>query len=146
MTTAVTCPTMRIHPAIVAQAAATASLMLEGQFRLGVGTGENLNEHILGDQWPPTDVRLEMLEEAIEVLRRLWTGAWVSHHGAHYTVEDARLYSCPTGPCPSTSQDWVQSPPGWPPGWARATSTPAPARRACSAIASMAARGRARRP
>jgi G6PDH family F420-dependent oxidoreductase len=100
VTTAVTCPTVRLHPAVVAHAAATASLLLEGRFRLGVGSGENLNEHILGDHWPPTDVRLEMLEEAIGVMRRLWTGEWVTHHGAHYTVEDARLYSCPDEPVP----------------------------------------------
>ncbi len=70
--TGVVCPTMRIHPAIIAQAAATSAVMLEGRFALGVGTGENLNEHILGDPWPSTDVRLEMLEEAIEVMRLLW--------------------------------------------------------------------------
>ncbi len=62
VTTGVVCPTIRIHPAIIAQAAATSAVMLEGRFALGVGSGENLNEHILGDRWPPTDVRLEMLE------------------------------------------------------------------------------------
>ena len=79
--TAVTCPTVRIHPAIIAQAAATAAGMLDGQFTLGVGTGEALNEHILGDRWPSADVRLEMLEEAVELIRGLWTGRAVSHHG-----------------------------------------------------------------
>ena len=73
VTTAVTCPTMRIHPAVIAQAAATSAVLLDGRFELGVGTGENLNEHILGDAWPITDQRLEMLEEAIEVIRQLWT-------------------------------------------------------------------------
>ena len=72
VTTAVTCPTVRIHPAIIAQAAATSSVLLEGRFALGVGSGEALNEHILGDGWPEADVRLEMLEEAIEVMRALW--------------------------------------------------------------------------
>jgi G6PDH family F420-dependent oxidoreductase len=89
-----------VHPAIIAQAAATSSLLCEGRFELGVGTGENLNEHILGDRWPPTDVRLDMLEEAIEVMRRLCTGEEVTHHGAHYTVENARVYSAPAVPLP----------------------------------------------
>jgi G6PDH family F420-dependent oxidoreductase len=93
--TGVTCPLIRIHPAIVAQAAATASLMLEGRFFLGVGTGENLNEHILGDRWPPAAVRREMLEEAVAVMRELWKGDFVMHHGRHYTVENARLYDAP---------------------------------------------------
>jgi G6PDH family F420-dependent oxidoreductase len=74
VTTAVTCPTVRIHPAVVAQAAATAAVALEGRFVLGVGSGEALNEHILGDHWPPADVRLEMLEEAVQVMRLLWRG------------------------------------------------------------------------
>jgi G6PDH family F420-dependent oxidoreductase len=76
------------------------ALLTGGRFQLGVGTGENLNEHILGDRWPPVDVRLDMLEEAIEVMRALWTGEQVSHHGAHYTVENARLYSVPDQPVP----------------------------------------------
>jgi coenzyme F420-dependent glucose-6-phosphate dehydrogenase len=93
--TGVTCPTTRIHPAIVAHAAATAAAMLPGRFFLGVGSGENLNEHILGDRWPETAVRQEMLEEAIEVIRLLWQGGLQSHHGKHYTVENARLYTLP---------------------------------------------------
>ncbi len=96
--TAVTCPTMRIHPAVVAQAAATAAEMLDGRFVLGVGTGENLNEHIVGDRWPPTDVRLAMLEEAVTVMRQLWTGEEITHRGEHYTVEDARIYTRPSSP------------------------------------------------
>ena len=95
VTTAVTCPTMRIHPAVIAQAAATCAVMLEGRFELGVGSGEYLNEHILGDHWPVTDMRLEMLEEAVTVIRRLWTGEEVTHRGTHYTVERARLYTVP---------------------------------------------------
>ncbi|MER5977528.1 TIGR03557 family F420-dependent LLM class oxidoreductase [Streptomyces sp. NPDC001857] len=98
--TAVTCPTVRMHPAVVAQAAATAAVMTEGRFRLGVGSGEALNEHILGDAWPPAQVRLEMLEEAIQIMRRLFTGEEVSHHGTHYTVENARLYTVPDQPVP----------------------------------------------
>ncbi|MEU5086451.1 LLM class F420-dependent oxidoreductase [Streptomyces sp. NPDC021356] len=98
--TAVTCPTVRMHPAVVAQAAATSAVMTEGRFRLGVGSGEALNEHILGDRWPPAHVRLEMLEEAIQVMRRLFTGEEVDHHGTYYTVENARLYTVPEEPVP----------------------------------------------
>ena len=101
VTTGVTCPTIRIHPAIVAQAAATSALLLgPGRFNLGVGTGEALNEHVLGDHWPEANVRLEMLEEAIHIMRELWTGKQVSHDGAHYLVENARLYSVPDEPPP----------------------------------------------
>jgi G6PDH family F420-dependent oxidoreductase len=100
VTTAVTCPTVRIHPAIVAQAAATSSVLLGGRFGLGVGSGEALNEHVLGDRWPEADVRLEMLEEAVEVLRALWQGGQHSHHGRHYTVENARVYDLPEQPPP----------------------------------------------
>jgi coenzyme F420-dependent glucose-6-phosphate dehydrogenase len=98
--TGVTCPTIRTHPAVIAQAAATAAAMLPGRFFLGVGTGENLNEHILGDRWPPGDVRLEMLSEAIDVIRLLWQGGYQSHHGRYYTLEDARLYTLPDEPPP----------------------------------------------
>ncbi|HEX2129483.1 MAG TPA: TIGR03557 family F420-dependent LLM class oxidoreductase [Solirubrobacterales bacterium] len=93
--TGVTCPTTRIHPAIVAQAAATAAAMLPGRFYFGVGSGENLNEHIVGQGWPETAVRQERLAEAIEVIRLLWRGGMQSHHGKHYTVENARLYTLP---------------------------------------------------
>ncbi|SPF00059.1 LLM class F420-dependent oxidoreductase [Streptomyces sp. MA5143a] len=98
--TAVTCPTVRIHPAVVAQAAATSAVMTGGRFRLGLGSGEALNEHILGTHWPPTNVRLEMLEESIQIMRRLFTGEEVTHHGPHYTVENARLYTVPDEPVP----------------------------------------------
>jgi G6PDH family F420-dependent oxidoreductase len=98
--TGVTCPTMRIHPAVVAQAAATSAVMLEGRFFLGVGTGENLNEHIFGDRWPPAAVRLEMLEEAVGIMRFLWEGGTRSHHGRHYTVENACVYTLPDRPPP----------------------------------------------
>jgi G6PDH family F420-dependent oxidoreductase len=98
--TGVTCPTIRIHPAIVAQAAATTATLLPGRFSLGVGTGEALNEHVLGDRWPTADVRLEMLEEAVEVMRKLWEGGQRSHRGRHYTVENARIYDLPDTPPP----------------------------------------------
>jgi len=100
VTTAVTCPLLRIHPAIVAQAAATSSAMLGGRFRLGVGTGERLNEHVLGHHWPPAVVRRAMLEESIDVMRELWKGEVVTRHGEHYTVENARIYTEPVGEVP----------------------------------------------
>jgi G6PDH family F420-dependent oxidoreductase len=98
VTTAVTCPTVRTHPAIIAQAAATSAEMLDGRFVLGVGTGEALNEHILGDVWPSADVRLEMLEEAIALIRELWTGEVVTTEGKHYKVDHARIYNVPETP------------------------------------------------
>jgi G6PDH family F420-dependent oxidoreductase len=100
ITTAVTCPTVRVHPAILAQAAATSAVLTGGKFVLGVGSGEALNEHVLGDKWPAAPIRLEMLEEAVEVMRKLWTGDVVEHHGKHYTVEHARLYTLPDTPPP----------------------------------------------
>lgn len=95
--TGVTCPTIRIHPAIIAQAAATVGAMMPGRFFLGVGSGENLNEHILGDKWPPADLRQAMLEEAVEVIRLLWAGGDEpqSFYGAFYQVENARVYTLP---------------------------------------------------
>jgi coenzyme F420-dependent glucose-6-phosphate dehydrogenase len=98
--TGVTCPTTRIHPAIIAQAAATAAVAFQGRFFLGVGSGENLNEHILGDHWPETEVRQQRLEEAVEVIRLLWEGGLKSHRGRHYTVEGARIYTLPDEPPP----------------------------------------------
>jgi len=96
----VTCPTFRIHPAIGAHAAATAACLLEGRFVWGVGSGEALNEHVLGDRWPTAEIRLEMLGEAIDVIRALWTGESVTHRGRYYTVEDARLFDLPAEPPP----------------------------------------------
>jgi coenzyme F420-dependent glucose-6-phosphate dehydrogenase len=96
--TGVTCPLIRTHPAIIAQAAATAASMLPGRFFLGVGTGEALNEHVHGDRWPPAFVRREMLDEAVQVLRELWTGELTSHEGKHYRVENARIYTLPQEP------------------------------------------------
>jgi G6PDH family F420-dependent oxidoreductase len=98
VTTAVTCPMIRTHPAIIAQAAATSAEMLGGKFILGVGTGEALNEHILGDVWPSADVRLEMLEEAVALIRELWTGEVVTTEGKHYKVDHARIYNLPETP------------------------------------------------
>jgi coenzyme F420-dependent glucose-6-phosphate dehydrogenase len=93
--TGVTCPIIRVHPAIIAQAAATTAAMMPGRFSLGLGTGENLNEHIVGRYWPAPDERLEMLDEAIEVIRALWTGKQTSHRGTHFRVEQARIYTLP---------------------------------------------------
>lgn len=93
--TGVTCPLIRIHPAIVAQAAATAAAMMPGRFFLGLGTGEHLNEHITGERWPPYDLRNEMFEEALDIIRALWQGEAVSYWGAYYTVEDARIFTLP---------------------------------------------------
>jgi G6PDH family F420-dependent oxidoreductase len=98
VTTAVTCPTVRIHPAVIAQAAATSATLLGGRFQLGVGSGEALNEHILGDRWPAIETRLKMLEEAVEVLRTLWRGGSQDYRGRHYLVENARIYDLPDEP------------------------------------------------
>ncbi len=100
LTTAVTCPTVRLHPGIVAQAAATAAILLDGRFCLGLGSGEALNEHIFGDRWPGADERLEMLEEAVEVIRKLWEGGVQDHVGRHYRLEHCRVYDLPPSPPP----------------------------------------------
>src|SRR5436309_846266 len=93
--TGVTCPTIRTHPVVIAQAAATAGAMMPGRFFLGVGSGENLNEHVVGACWPPTDVRLAMLEEAVDVIRLLWEGGTKNHEGRFFTVHNARIYTLP---------------------------------------------------
>jgi coenzyme F420-dependent glucose-6-phosphate dehydrogenase len=95
--TGVTCPLIRMHPAVVAHAAATAGCLMPGRFLLGVGTGENLNEHVTGAKWPAPDERLEMLEEAVELMRELWQGDYVTHRGKHYTVENLRIFDVPDG-------------------------------------------------
>ena len=100
LATGVTCPLIRTHPAIVAHAAATVGAMLPGRFTLGLGTGENLNEHVTGARWPAPDERIEMLEEAIEVIRLLWQGGEQTHRGRHYTVDHATLYTLPEQPIP----------------------------------------------
>ncbi len=98
--TGVTCPTMRYHPALVAQSAATCASMMPGRFFLGLGSGEALNEHIYGDHWPPASVRLEMLEEAVEIINLLWEGEETSYWGEYYTVENACIYTLPDEPIP----------------------------------------------
>src|SRR5690606_34043611 len=96
--TGVTCPIVRTHPGWIAHASATAALLFGDRFTLGVGSGEALNEHVFGDRWPRPELRLRMLEEAVEVIRMLWTGETVDHHGAHYEVENARLFDPPEQP------------------------------------------------
>ncbi|HEX7347103.1 MAG TPA: TIGR03557 family F420-dependent LLM class oxidoreductase, partial [Candidatus Limnocylindrales bacterium] len=98
--TAVTCPTVRMHPVIVAHAAATAASMLPGRFFLGVGTGEWLNEHVTGGRWPRPGERRAMLREAVGLMRELWSGESVTHRGEHFVVEGATLYSLPDDPIP----------------------------------------------
>src|SRR5256714_12053047 len=93
--TGVTCPIMRIHLAIIAQASATIGCLMPGRFFLGVGSGESLNEHITGQMWPPPEMRQDMLEEAVEVLRLLHRGRELSHHGKFFQVHDARVYNIP---------------------------------------------------
>ena len=96
----VTCPILRIHPAILAQAVATTGLLLDGRLIWGVGTGENLNEHILGDPWPAYEVRAEMLDESLTLIRRMWAEDSVTHRGEHFIVEDARILDRPDQPVP----------------------------------------------
>lgn len=98
--TGVTCPIQRIHPAIIAQASATVATLLPGRFSLGLGAGENLNEHILGNRWPPTEIRHRMLKEAVEIIRALWSGEETDHHGRYFTVENAQVFDIPTEPPP----------------------------------------------
>ncbi|MDQ3993143.1 MAG: TIGR03557 family F420-dependent LLM class oxidoreductase [Actinomycetota bacterium] len=98
--TGVTCPIIRIHPALVAHAAATCAALMPGRFFLGLGTGENLNEHVVGQGWPAPDERLDMFEEAIEIIRLLWEGGEQTFRGAYYHVENARLYTLPSEPPP----------------------------------------------
>ncbi|MEV7499465.1 LLM class F420-dependent oxidoreductase [Streptomyces sp. NPDC093018] len=98
--TYVTCPIRRYHPAVVAQKATTVQLLSEGRFRLGLGAGENLNEHVVGGGWPPVDVRHEMLEEAVDIIRALFGGEHVTRHGRHYQVESAKLWDVPEQPPP----------------------------------------------
>ena len=145
VTTAVTCPTVRIHPAIIAQAAATSAVLLEGRFALGVGSGEALNEHILGDRWPAADERLEMLEEAVAGDQALWEGGVQSHRGAHYRVENARIYDLPETLPPISSRDSGPSRSRSPRGSATATAPPSPDAEAVERFRSEAGAGEARR-
>src|SRR4051812_48132550 len=90
--TYVTAPILRYHPAVVAQKAATIALLSEGRFTLGLGAGENLNEHVVGQGWPPVNVRHEMLEEAIRIITSLFEGGYVNFAGSHYRVDSAKLW------------------------------------------------------
>jgi G6PDH family F420-dependent oxidoreductase len=98
--TYVTCPTTRYHPAVVAQKAATMQLLAEGRFRLGLGSGESLNEHVVGGGWPSAAVRLEKLEEAVEIIKALLSGSVLDHQGKHFEVRGARLWDLPDTPPP----------------------------------------------
>jgi G6PDH family F420-dependent oxidoreductase len=98
--TGVTAPILRLHPAIVAQAAATVAVMMPGRFFLGVGTGERLNEHVTGQRWPTAGERRAMLEEAVAVIRRLFAGGNVNHRGEFFTVDNAELFTRPDEPPP----------------------------------------------
>ncbi|HEX6522998.1 MAG TPA: TIGR03557 family F420-dependent LLM class oxidoreductase [Streptosporangiaceae bacterium] len=98
--TFVTCPTFRYHPAVVAQQAATIGVLSSGRFTLGLGSGENLNEHVVGGGWPSARVRQERLAEAVEIIRELFTGDYVSYQGRHFEVERAKLYDLPDQPPP----------------------------------------------
>jgi G6PDH family F420-dependent oxidoreductase len=93
--TYVTCPIRRYHPAVVAQKAATMQLLSDGRFTLGLGAGENLNEHIIGGHWPIAAVRHEMLTEAVEIIRALWAGGAVTYRGKHFDVEAAKVWDRP---------------------------------------------------
>jgi hypothetical protein len=95
LATGVTCPTVRYHPAIIAQAAATLSLVSEGRFTLGIGAGERLNEHVVGRGFPDARVRHEMLREAVEIIRLLWRGGYRSHEGRQLQLSHARVFDLP---------------------------------------------------
>jgi G6PDH family F420-dependent oxidoreductase len=98
--TYVTCPILRYHPAVVAQKAATIGLLSDGRFTLGLGAGENLNEHVVGRGWPPVNVRHDMLEEAVHIIRELLAGGYVNRAGEHYRVDSAKLWDLPDGGVP----------------------------------------------
>jgi G6PDH family F420-dependent oxidoreductase len=100
LATMVTCPIIRYHPAIVAQKAATVALLSDGRFTLGVGAGERLNEHVVGAPWPAVEVRHEMLREAVEIMRLLWTGGYHTYRGSYFTAEDAQVFDLPPTPVP----------------------------------------------
>jgi G6PDH family F420-dependent oxidoreductase len=100
VSTMVTCPTFRIHPVVLAQAAATSTVMLDGHFVFGVGSGENLNEHVTGAYWPPAKERMERLREAVALMRRMWEGGQVDFEGRYYRVNSARIYTLPDEPPP----------------------------------------------
>ncbi|MGI8535778.1 MAG: TIGR03557 family F420-dependent LLM class oxidoreductase [Mycobacteriales bacterium] len=98
--TYVTCPTMRYHPAVVAQKAATIGLLSDGRFTLGLGAGENLNEHVVGAGWPPANVRHEMFGEALDIIEALLAGGYVNYVGNHFRVDSAKIWDLPERPVP----------------------------------------------
>lgn len=98
--TYVTCPTIRYHPAVIAQQAATVSLLSDGRFTLGLGSGENLNEHVVGHGWPPANVRHEMFVEALDIIRELHAGGYVNYRGQHFQVDSAKVWDLPADPIP----------------------------------------------
>jgi G6PDH family F420-dependent oxidoreductase len=98
LATGVTCPTIRYHPAIVAQAAATLAVLSDGRFTLGIGAGENLNEHVVGLGFPSVRVRHDMLREALEIIRLLWSGGYQSYNGQFLQLDDARIFDLPAKP------------------------------------------------
>ncbi len=98
LATGVTCPFLRYHPAIIAQAAATTALLCEGRFTLGLGAGERLNEHVVGKGWPAARERHAMLRESLQIIRKLWSGGYQSFDGRHLTLEDARVFDLPETP------------------------------------------------
>ncbi|WP_375401517.1 TIGR03557 family F420-dependent LLM class oxidoreductase [uncultured Amnibacterium sp.] len=98
--TYVTCPTIRYHPAVVAQKAATMQLLADGRFILGLGAGENLNEHVVGEGWPPVDQRQDMLQEAVQIIRALHTGEVVTWQGDYFRVDSAHVWDVPEGGVP----------------------------------------------
>lgn len=100
VSTMVTCPILRVHPVVLAQAAATSAVMLQGRFVFGVGTGENLNEHVTGERWPPAKERMERLREAVDLMRRLWDGGNVDFEGRYFRAVNARIYTLPDAPPP----------------------------------------------
>jgi G6PDH family F420-dependent oxidoreductase len=100
LATGVTCPFVRYHPAIIAQAAATTAILSDGRFLLGVGSGERLNEHVVGGGWPSVTARHEMLRESLEIIRLLWSGGYHSYEGKHLDLEDARVFDLPAEPPP----------------------------------------------
>ncbi|GIF13853.1 TIGR03557 family F420-dependent LLM class oxidoreductase [Actinoplanes teichomyceticus] len=95
LATGVTCPTVRYHPAIIAQAAATLAIISDGRFTLGIGSGERLNEHVVGQGFPSVRVRQEMLAEALDIINLLWQGGYQSYQGRYLQLEDARVFDLP---------------------------------------------------
>ncbi|MDP9867568.1 MULTISPECIES: TIGR03557 family F420-dependent LLM class oxidoreductase [Streptosporangium] len=98
--TYVTCPIMRYHPAVVAQKAATMGALTQGRFTLGLGAGENLNEHVIGHGWPPVNTRHEMFREAIEIIKELFEGGYTTYRGEFFDVDSAKLFDLPERPVP----------------------------------------------